>query len=145
MKECIKLRKSKVKLSDLSHLARKKTKGRQACLPPSAPALPSPGPIIKPLRTSLAGAAPHLQHLHLVPQPFSAELHHGVGAESVPYLVLVDGGEPEEKVVLQLQRRNQDRLVTGVDAAKSKWRADVHLASVCILEHQQGGGSRGPR
>lgn len=61
----------------------------------------------------------------MVPQPFSAELHHGVGAESVPYLVLVDGGEPEEKIVLQLQRRNQNGLVPGVDTAKKKWRADL--------------------
>lgn len=47
----------------------------------------------------LVTTASYLQHLHLVSKPLGAELHHRIGAESVSYLVLVDSGEPEEKVV----------------------------------------------
>lgn len=87
--------------------------------------------------------APHLQHLHLVPQAFSAEFHHRVGAEGVPYLVLVDGGQPEEEVVLQLQRRDQDGLVTGIDAARRKWR--LPPADSSPLEHCRGEAAEGRR
>lgn len=59
-----------------------------------------------------------LQSVRLQAQTFSAQLHDAVGAEGVPDFVLTDGRQPERRVHLQLGRRDEDGLVTRVDAAE---------------------------
>lgn len=54
----------------------------------------------------------YLEQLSLSSQPFSAQLHDGVGAEGVPDAVLTERAEPQREAALQLEGRNQDGLVT---------------------------------
>lgn len=70
-----------------------------------------------------------LESVRLQAQTLSAQLHDAVGAEGVPDFVLTDGRQPERRVHLQLGRRDEDGLVTRVDAAERK---------------QSGGGEREP-
>ena len=46
-------------------------------------------------------------------------------AEGVADLVLADGAEPERRVRLHLGRRDQDRVVAGVDAGEGRHVSDI--------------------
>lgn len=73
--------------------------------------------------TSTYHAPYYLEQLSLSSQPFSAELHDRVGAESVPDAVLTERAQPQRQAALQLEGRDQDRLVTWVNAARRNARA----------------------
>lgn len=75
--------------------------------------------------TNTFNAASYLEQLSLSSQPFSAELHDRVGAEGVPDAVLTERAQPQRQAALQLEGRNQDRLVTWVDAERPNARERV--------------------
>ena len=58
---------------------------------------------------------PDLEHLGLGSQALGAQLHDGVGAEGVSDLVLAEGAQPHRQGALQLQRGDEDGLVTRVN------------------------------
>lgn len=59
-----------------------------------------------------AGSHTYPEDACLCSQALGAHLHHRVGAEGDPGLVLADRGQPQGYIALQLQRGHQDRLVS---------------------------------
>lgn len=70
------------------------------------------------------------QRLRLRTQALGAHLHDWVRAEGDSHFILTDCSEPERRIALQLQRRDQDRLVAWVDA-----ETEIDVTEKCQWKH----------
>lgn len=84
------------------------------------------------------GRTTHLQWLCLRTESLSTELHDRIGTKSVSDFVLTHGKKPQGGIGLQFWGRNQDRLVSWINAVKTQ-DSLIHApadTSYGVLEHQ---------